>query len=117
MTTTSDLPDRLLLTVLSRKWAVLAIKVLDAGPKRFGEVQSILGGVSPKVLTKTLRHLEELGFVSRTVRAQIPLCVEYELTEFGREAAVPIGRLYVWAEENRDRMARTNADFRDRPDS
>ena len=96
-------PCRGLLDVLANKWSALAIGALEQGPRRFGQLQRRLEGVSPKVLTQTLRRLESSGLVLRTVYPEVPLHVEYELTELGRSAAGPLGLLREWAEVNAER--------------
>lgn len=98
-------PCRALLDLLANKWSALAIGALDDGPQRFGELQRRLQGVSPKVLTQTLRRLQEFGLVDRTVYPAVPLHVEYALTELGHSAAVPLGLLRGWVENNMDRTA------------
>jgi len=90
------------LEVLAAKWSALAIGALEAGPERFSVIQQRLDGVSPKVLTRTLRRLEEYGFVTRTVFAAVPARVEYELTDLGRGAARPLAQLRDWVESNVD---------------
>ena len=60
-------PCRSLLDLLANKWTALAIGAMEDGPQRFGELQRRLDGISPKVLTQTLRRLEEAGFVDRTI--------------------------------------------------
>ena len=95
-------PGRDVLEVLAAKWSALAIGALEAGPERFSVIQQRLDGVSPKVLTRTLRRLEEYGFVTRTVFAAVPARVEYELTDLGRGAARPLAQLRDWVESNVD---------------
>jgi DNA-binding HxlR family transcriptional regulator len=95
-------PCRDVLEVLAGKWSALAIGALEAGPERFGALQKRLEGVSPKVLTRTLRRLEEYGFVTRTVFPAVPARVEYELTDLGRGAARPLARLRDWVEAHVD---------------
>ncbi|SEQ92615.1 MULTISPECIES: winged helix-turn-helix transcriptional regulator [Lentzea] len=98
-------PCRAMLDLLANKWSALAIGALEEGPQRFGELQRHLQGVSPKVLTQTLRRLEEFGFVDRTIYPAVPLHVEYSLTELGSSAAVPLRMLRVWVEDNIDNAA------------
>ena len=98
-------PCRGLLDLLANKWSALAIGALETGPKRFGELQRTLQGVSPKVLTQSLRRLEEFGLLDRTVYPAVPLHVEYSLTDLGRSAAAPLGLLRAWVEENVDSVA------------
>lgn len=95
-------PCRSLLDMLANKWSTLAIGALEDGPRRFGELQRKLEGVSPKVLTQTLRRLEEAGFLDRTIFPAVPLHVEYQLTDIGRSAAVPLAHLRDWAVQNID---------------
>lgn len=95
-------PCRAMLDLLANKWSALAIGALGDGPRRFGDLQRQLQGVSPKVLTSTLRRLEATGLVSRTVHPEVPLRVEYALTNLGHSAAVPLGLLRAWVEDNLD---------------
>ncbi len=95
-------PCRVLLDVLANKWSALAIGALENGPMRFGVLQQRLEGVSPKVLTASLRRLEQFGLVDRTVYPQVPLRVEYSLTALGVSAATPLTQLRIWAEEHVD---------------
>ncbi|TWP46971.1 helix-turn-helix transcriptional regulator [Lentzea tibetensis] len=97
-------PCRAMLDLLANKWSALAIGALEDGPLRFGELQRFLQGVSPKVLTQTLRRLEEAGIVDRTIYPAVPLHVEYSLTDLGRGVAVPLRLLRTWVEDNMDDM-------------
>lgn len=105
----SQCPCRALLDLLANKWSALAIGALEDGPQRFGQLQRLLQGVSPKVLTQTLRRLEEFGLVDRTVYPVVPLHVEYSLTGLGRNAAVPLRMLRTWVEDNIDTIAAAGA--------
>jgi DNA-binding HxlR family transcriptional regulator len=100
-------PCRGLLDLLANKWSTLAIGALEDGPRRFGQLQRKLGGISPKVLTQTLRRLEEAGFLDRTIIPAVPLHVEYALTDLGHSAAVPLGQLRTWAVDNIDNVTPT----------
>ncbi|MGX1315053.1 DNA-binding HxlR family transcriptional regulator [Streptomyces calvus] len=97
-------PCRDVLDLLANKWSALAIGALEEGPRRFGVLQRRLEGVSPKVLTNTLRRLEEKGFVNRTVYPAVPLHVEYELTPLGRGVAQPLAQLRTWVEDHLDEI-------------
>ncbi|WP_369184887.1 winged helix-turn-helix transcriptional regulator [Streptomyces sp. Y1] len=103
---TAQCPCRPLLDLLANKWSALAIGALEEGPQRFGELQRRLQGVSPKVLTQTLRRLEDVGILDRTVYPAVPLHVEYALTDLGRSAAVPLNHLRSWVEDNLDHAFR-----------
>ena len=98
-------PCRGMLDLLANKWSALAIGALEDGPRRFGELQRSLQGISPKVLTQTLRRLAEAGLVDRTIYPAVPLHVEYSLTALGHGAAVPLRILRAWVEDNLDRIA------------
>jgi len=93
-------PCRDMLDLLANKWSALAIGALEAGPLRFGVVRKTLEGVSSKVLSQTLRKLEDNGLVDRTVYPEVPLHVEYSLTPLGRSAAEPLAHLRNWVESN-----------------
>jgi DNA-binding HxlR family transcriptional regulator len=98
-------PCRALLDLLANKWSALALGALENGPRRFGELHRHLQGISPKVLTQTLRRLEHSGLISRTVHPAVPPHVDYALTALGFSAAVPLRELRVWAEDNVDAVA------------
>lgn len=93
-------PGRAVFELLANKWTGLAITALEDGPRRFGELRRKLEGVSPKVLTQTLRRLEDHGLVLRTVYAEVPPRVEYELTPLGRGALEPLAHLRTWVRAN-----------------
>ncbi|MEU2337232.1 helix-turn-helix domain-containing protein [Streptomyces sp. NPDC006654] len=98
-------PCREVLDLLANKWSALAIGAMEDGPQRFGALQRRLQGVSPKVLTNTLRRLEDKGFVDRTIYPAVPLHVEYALTDLGRSVARPLAQLRSWVEEHIDEIA------------
>jgi len=100
-------PCRTMLDLLANKWSALAIGSLENGPQRFGILQRQLQGVSPKVLTQTLRRLEDYGLVDRTVYPVVPLHVEYSLTTLGKSAAAPLAALRNWVEDNMDSVKET----------
>ena len=86
--------------ILSRigdKWSVLIISRLGQGPRRFNEIKRIIGGISQRMLTLTLRNLERDGLVSRTVTPTVPPRVDYALTELGRDLLGPVEALGQWA--------------------
>ncbi len=90
-------------SILSRigdKWSVLVIMLLANGPRRFNEIKRMVGGISQRMLTLTLRGLERDGLVTRTVFPTIPPRVDYELTELGRSLRQPVEHLGSWAFEH-----------------
>ena len=76
------------------KWSVLIVSLLGDGPQRFSEIKRMVGGISQRMLTLTLRGLERDGLVTRTVFPTVPPRVDYELTELGRSLW---GRSRRWA--------------------
>lgn len=90
-------PSRRLLDRIGDRWTVLVVGLLAAGPKRFSEIRRGVGGISQKMLTQTLRGLERDGLVSRTVFAEVPPRVEYELTAAGRTLQAPLKALEDWS--------------------
>ncbi|MEV7602999.1 helix-turn-helix domain-containing protein [Kitasatospora sp. NPDC089797] len=93
----ADCPTRLAVEIISDKWAVLVLFGLSRKPRRHGELVDLIGGVSRKVLTQTLRRLQRYGLVDR--RAEAPRRVEYGLTDLGRTLIGPIEVLTDWAKE------------------
>jgi len=93
-----ECPTRVVLDRIGDKWTALVIGALSGGVLRFSELRAAVGGVAPKVLTQTLRALERDGLVTRTVHAQVPPRVDYELTDLGRSLGAPIATLTDWAE-------------------
>ena len=100
----STCPCRGMLDMLADKWSALIIGALNNGPMRFGELRTRLDGISPKVLTASLRRLENAGMLTRTVYPTAPVRVDYSLTELGSDAAGPLDALRVWVEDNLDRF-------------
>src|ERR1700761_7109577 len=94
----ADCPTRLAVEILSDKWAVLVLFGLSRRSRRHGELVELVGGVSRKVLTQTLRRLQHYGLVER--RAHTPRLVEYSLTELGSTLVEPIEVLTNWAREH-----------------
>ena len=109
----SACPCRELLELVADKWTALVIGALEHGPRRFGELRRKLDGVSPKMLTRTLRALERDGLVSRTV-VPLPLRVDYALTELGVSLGVHLAGLRRWAELNLDRVAEARREYDER---
>ncbi|KAB1646262.1 MULTISPECIES: winged helix-turn-helix transcriptional regulator [unclassified Pseudoclavibacter] len=93
-------PCRDMLDLLANKWSALAIGALEEGALRNGELRRRLEGISPKVLSQTLKRLEAHGLVTRTVYAEVPARVEYALTELGQSASAPLRHLRDWVESN-----------------
>lgn len=93
-------PSRVILQRIGDKWASLVIQVLGDGPVRFSELRKMVNVVTPKVLTQTLRTLERDGLITRTIHAQVPPRVDYELTKMGASLLEPLSMLREWAESH-----------------
>jgi DNA-binding HxlR family transcriptional regulator len=100
------------------KWSVFVIMLLGNGPRRFNEIKRMVGGISQRMLTLTLRGLERDGLVTRTVFPTIPPRVDYELTDLGRGLSRPVEALGKWAMEHQAEIesARARFDGRNEPD-
>jgi len=100
----ADCPARTTLELVAGTWSVIAVVALDSGPARYGELHERIGGISKKMLTKTLRKLEANGLVERRVLHGAPRGVEYRLTPLGRTLREPVRGLSRWAEEHADEL-------------
>lgn len=69
--------------LLGGRWRLLLVSYLVDGPKRFSELRRDMPGISQRMLTLDLRALEQEGLIKRTVFAEVPLKVEYRLTDDG----------------------------------
>ena len=89
-----------MLDVLATRWALLIVRQLLTGKRRYSELRHAIGGVSEKMLAQTLRELERLGMITRTTYPVVPPRVEYELTSFGRESSAHVIALLHFVEMN-----------------
>jgi DNA-binding HxlR family transcriptional regulator len=106
-------PDvfRSVLDRIGDKWSLLLIGILQDGPKRFTELLRVTPGISRRMLTLTLRALERDGIVARTIYAEVPPRVEYEVTDLGRSLSDPVLRLAMWAADHQDAIISNRAAF------
>ncbi|GAA2364729.1 winged helix-turn-helix transcriptional regulator [Nonomuraea africana] len=102
-------PTRLVLDRIGDKWSVLVLLSLADGSMRFTELRNRIGGVTPKVLTQTLRAMEGDGLLTRKVFAEVPPRVEYTLTELGHSLHGPVAAVTHWAEQNIGRIMESRA--------
>jgi DNA-binding HxlR family transcriptional regulator len=106
--------ERLVREVLERiadKWTLLVIDALEDGELRFTRIQERVGGISQKMLTKTLRQLERDGLVTRTVHPVVPPHVDYKLTARGESLAEAVCSVWLWVERHMDEVHRSRAAF------
>lgn len=87
------------------KWTMLVLEVLEEhGTVRFTRLGELVGGISQKMLTKTVRQMESDGLVIRTIHPVIPPRVEYALTPLGRSLSAAFCGVWIWAEQNYDQI-------------
>jgi DNA-binding HxlR family transcriptional regulator len=117
---TVRLPDhnaedcRAVSSILARvgdKWTVLIVVLLGDGPKRFNEIKRMVGGISQRMLTFTLRGLERDGLVTRTVFPTTPQRVDYELTKLGSTLWKAVEPLGSWAREHLNEILQSRKGF------
>jgi DNA-binding HxlR family transcriptional regulator len=97
------------------KWTMLVLEVLEEhGVVRFTRLGELVGGVSQKMLTKTVRQMERDGLITRTVHPVIPPRVEYELTALGRSLGEAFCGVWIWAARHGGEIERARAAFKAR---
>lgn len=94
---TLNCPTQQVLDIVAHKWIVIVLYCLAYGPKRYGEIQRRIDGISQKVLTQSLRKLEANGLVERRVLPGIPISVEYSLSELGSSLIEPLMAIADWS--------------------
>jgi DNA-binding HxlR family transcriptional regulator len=102
---------REILDRIGDKWSLLVIVTLNDGMLRFTELRRHIPGISQRMLTLTLRQLERDGLIARTVHAEVPPRVEYELTDVGRTLIEPSMALAGWAIANYPRITAARERF------
>lgn len=97
------------------KWTMLALEVLaEHGCLRFTRIGELIGDISQKMLTKTLRQMEADGLVSRTVFPVVPPKVEYALTDIGMSLGAAFCGVWIWAANNREAILQARKTFEER---
>ena len=97
------------LDVVGGKWKPIVLWQLATGPRRFGELRRLVGGISEKMLIQQLREMERDGIVDRNDFREVPPRVEYSLTPFGVSLTVALGPLCDWGSEHMARIEETKA--------
>jgi DNA-binding HxlR family transcriptional regulator len=108
-------PTRQLLDRISDKWVVLVLSLLEDGPKRFSVLKREIDGISQKMLSQTLRALEQDGFLTRRAFPTVPVTVEYELTALGRSLNLALTPMIEWAVANMNRVLKARDSFEKKP--
>lgn len=82
------------------RWSLICLYWLSGGPRRFNELRRLMPGISHKMLATTLRNLEHEGLISRSVFAEVPPRVEYELTTHGKSVRPIVETMRMWGNEH-----------------
>lgn len=85
--------------LLGKRWTGLIIRSLQHGAKRFSDIQDIIPNLSARMLTERFKELEEQGLITRKVYPEMPVRIEYELTEKGKELDKVMDEIQKWAEK------------------
>lgn len=94
------------------RWTMLILEALEEhGTLRFTQLGRIVSGISQKMLTQTVRRMEEDGLVTRTVHPVIPPHVDYALTPIGRSLSEAFCGVWIWAEKHRDEIEQARRCF------
>jgi DNA-binding HxlR family transcriptional regulator len=99
-------PTRRVLDLIADKWTTLVIYLLSDGTLRYSDLHRAIHGISQKMLTQTLRNLEESGLVHREVYPEVPPRTEYSLTPLGQTLIEPLSTLCAWAERHMPELER-----------
>jgi DNA-binding HxlR family transcriptional regulator len=92
--------SRQVLALITHRWSVLVIYAIGSATRRHSELKSMIGGISQKMLTQTLRELEQHGLVARVDHGEMPPRVDYSLTQLGASLLETLGGICVWAERH-----------------
>ena len=107
-----DCSPRRVLELFATKWTSMILHTLHVrhgGAARAGVLLRSVSGISKKMLTQTLREMEDSGLVSRHVQGTIPPAVEYRLTDLGSRFVESVEMLYGWGRANADALDRFGA--------
>ena len=99
---------RRILQLFATKWPSMVLYALHHRTFRTGELQRALPGISKKMLTQTLRDLEQAELIERKVYREVPPKVEYSLTPVGQVFIEPIEMLYEWGRQHEAELSRLN---------
>lgn len=106
-----DCEVRQILDRIADKWSLQVIALLDQRSLRFTELRRSIDGISQRMLTRTVRHLERDGLVQRTVHPTVPPRVDYALTPMGATLHDTIQALVTWTEDHQNQIAAARAAY------
>ena len=105
-------PIRDVLDRIGDQWSFLVLEALAERTLRFNELSREIGDISKQMLSRTLKRLEMDGFVHRTLYAEVPPRVEYQLTDLGRGFLVPMQALVQWADAHHEQVCQSRRAYR-----
>ena len=85
--------------LLGKRWTGLIIRTLLSGPKRFSDIQEVIPALSARMLTERFKELEEQGILTRSVYPEMPVRIEYTLTDKGKDLEKAMDEIQKWAEK------------------
>ena len=91
--------------VIGSKWTALILRDLCGGPKRFGELERSLAGISPRTLSQRLDDLEQCSIITRHAFQEVPPRTEYALTQKGRDLVPVLQQMAAWGTKYYDKPA------------
>src|SRR5271156_562201 len=98
----SQYPARQVLQIIADTWTPIVLFCMRGRTRRFNELQRSIPDISKKMLTQTLRRLEQRGLLTRVVHPVVPPHVDYSLTPVGKKFADAVALLCTWAEKNKE---------------
>jgi DNA-binding HxlR family transcriptional regulator len=107
-------PTRRILDLIGGRWTVLIVGALTDGTLRFSQLMRRVAGISQKMLTQTLRSMERDGLLIRTVTAEVPVKVEYRLSEAGRTLREPLKALERWSIDHYGGVSASQSEYESR---
>jgi DNA-binding HxlR family transcriptional regulator len=102
---TTGCPMTAALNAFGGKWSMICLYWLDLNPCRFNELQRLMPAISHKVLTATLRNLENEGLISRTEFSAVPPRVEYKISAYGESVRPLVEAVRSWGRAHLERSA------------
>lgn len=108
----AECPSREILQTITGKWTCLVLASLADGGMRYNALTRQVAGISPRMLTQTLRALERDGLISREVKTAVPVEVTYALTELGAGLLGVVLQLKAWAETHVDAVRTARSSYR-----
>ncbi|NUT34763.1 MAG: helix-turn-helix transcriptional regulator [Hamadaea sp.] len=110
LNTPTGCPLTAAVNAIGGRWNLICLYWLDAGPKRFNELRRLMPDISHKVLTETLRNLEQEDLIRRTVHSTTPAHVEYAISEHGDSVRPLVHAVRLWGREHLGHIAKPESD-------